>query len=47
MTIEVHDIIKRWLLGDGPRVLLHLREVLLFCACVRAGADLRRNRDNF
>ena len=35
--------VKRQLLGKRPRGLPHLRELLLFCACVRAGADLRPN----
>ena len=33
--------VKRQLLGKWPRGLPHLRELLLFCACVRAGANLR------
>ena len=35
--------VKRQLLGTWPRELPHLRELLLFCACVRAGANLRPN----
>ena len=35
--------VKRQLLRKWPRGLPHLRELLLFCACVRAGANLRPN----
>ena len=35
--------VKRQLLGKWPKGLPHLRELLLFCACVRAGANLRPN----
>ena len=36
--------VKRQLLGKmAHRGLPHLRELLLFCACVRAGANLRPN----
>ena len=35
--------VKRQLLGKWPRGLPHLRRLLLFCACVRAGANLRPN----
>ena len=35
--------VKRKLLGKWPTGLSHLREILLFCACVRAGASLRPN----
>ena len=37
--------IKQQLLGKWPRGLPHLRELLLFCACVRAGANLRPNHE--
>ena len=33
--------VKRQLLGKWPWGLPHLREILLFCACVRDGANLR------
>ena len=35
--------VKRQLLGKWPKGLPHLRELLLFCACVRGGANLRPN----
>ena len=35
--------VKRKLLGKWPRGLQHLRESLLYCACVRAGAKLQPN----
>ena len=35
--------VKWHLLGKSPRGLPHLRELLLFCACVRRGANLRPN----
>ena len=35
--------VKRKLLGKWPGGLPHLRELLLFCACVRGGANLRPN----
>ena len=38
--------VKRQLLGNWPqRGLPHIRESLLFCACVRAGANLRPNSE--
>ena len=42
MAIEVREV-KRQLLGKLPRGLPHLRELLLFCACVRAAANLQPN----
>ena len=44
MAIEVREV-KRQLLGKWPRGLPHHGELLLFCACVRAGAILRPNLD--
>ena len=35
--------VKRQLLGKWPRGPPHLRGLLLFCSCVRAGANLRPN----
>ena len=43
MAMEVCARVKRQLLGKWPRGLPRLRELLLFCACVRAGANLRPN----
>ena len=35
--------VKQQLLANGPGGCPHLRELLLFCACVRVGANLRPN----